>query len=41
MIPKFRAWDERAGLTEVISIDLLEKNSKLVIGNTESLIIFL
>ena len=29
MIPKFRAWDERAGLTEVISIDLLEKKIKV------------
>ena len=29
MIPKFRAWDERAGLTEVISIDLLEKKLKV------------
>ena len=29
MIPKFRAWDERAGLTEVISIDLLEKKIKI------------
>ncbi|MGH1847131.1 YopX family protein [Enterococcus gilvus] len=29
MIPKFRAWDERAGLTEVISIDFLEKKLKV------------
>lgn len=29
MIPKFRAWDERAGLTEVVSIDFVEKKLKV------------
>lgn len=29
MIPKFRAWDERVGLTEVVSIDFFRKKIKI------------
>ena len=29
MLPKFRAWDERVGLTEVVSIDFFRKKIKI------------
>lgn len=29
MVPKFRAWDERVGLTEVVSIDFFRKKIKI------------
>lgn len=29
MMPKFRCWDERVGLTEVVSIDFLRKKIKI------------
>lgn len=29
MIPKFRCWDERLGLTEVVSIDFFRKKIKI------------
>ena len=29
MVPKFRCWDERVGLTEVVSIDFFRKKIKI------------
>lgn len=29
MVPKFRCWDERLGLTEVVSIDFFRKKIKI------------